>query len=105
MIAAGVAGLIASGEGIMNIAFDPISLAADGMHDRMTASSELGIFRFVALDQLQDLDSRVLFQGVGEEAIKTLCAATAVHAGLDRLGRRQGASGGTVAFLCECRGT
>jgi hypothetical protein len=61
--------------------------------------AELGIFCFIALDQLQDLKGRVLFQGIGEETIKALCAATAIHAGLGHLGRRQGAFRRERCFL------
>ena len=44
----------------------------------MAVAAQLGILGFEALDQLENLESRMRFESVGEQTIKALGAAPAV---------------------------
>jgi hypothetical protein len=78
MITTRVAGLVAGGEGIVNISFDAVGLTPDGVHDRMAVAAKLGIFRFVTLDQVENFQRRMPLERLSKEIIQTLGATAAV---------------------------
>ncbi len=90
MITTGVTGLIAGRKRVMDIAFGAIGFAADGVYHRVAVASELRIFGFEVLNELQNLDRRMSFERFGEKFVEALGAAPAVQAGFDRCQRRHG---------------
>ena len=61
VIAARMAGLIASEKRVVDVALDPVSFPANSVDDRMAIASELRIFRLQTRDQPQRLDGRMVF--------------------------------------------
>ena len=52
MVAPGMTGLIASGEGVVDVPFDSEGLPPDGVNDGMAVAAQLRILEFKALDEV-----------------------------------------------------
>ena len=52
MVAPGMTGLIARGEGVVDVSFDSEGLPADGVDDGMAIPAQLRILEFKAVDEL-----------------------------------------------------
>ena len=89
MVTAGMAGLIASCKGFVNITLQAKCFPAYGMHHRVTVASKFRIFRLISFDQLQDFLDRVSLQRFTDKLIETFGSGAAAHAALCRLQCRQ----------------
>jgi hypothetical protein len=64
-----MAGLVAGQERVVNVAFDAISLPADGMDYGMAVAPQFGVFGREALDRLEGFTRGMLFKGRAKELI------------------------------------
>lgn len=87
MVAARMTGLIAGGEGVVDVPFDSEGLPADGVDDGMAVAAQLRILEFEALDELQSSFRRLCFQHLAENLIQ---ASSAVGSGKAKFQRLDG---------------
>ena len=75
MVTTGVAGLVAGGKRLVNIALEPKRFPPDGMDDGMTVAPQLRVLRFKTFNQLEHVGGGVVLEGLAEKMIKTLGTA------------------------------
>jgi hypothetical protein len=78
-----VTGLIAGRKCIVNIAFEPKRLPADGVYDRVAIPPKLRILRLKALNSLEGLGGCVILEGLTEKVIETFSAPGSLEAVFD----------------------
>jgi hypothetical protein len=69
MVTTGVAGLIAGGKRVVNIAPEPKRFPPDGMDNRVTVAPQLRVFCFKTFDELEEVGGRVILESLAKKAI------------------------------------